>query len=195
MKLPPVSKATRSDDVVLVDIHGREIGHMAKLLAHQRGELHRAFSIFVFNRESELLLQRRAAGKYHSGGLWSNTCCSHPQRGESVMSAARRRLKEEMGFDCVLEETANVTYKAEVDAGLVEHEYDHVLVGISDHVPRIDKQEAQDWRWTPLPRLAEEMERFPDSFTHWFKLIIASYSANLFEGLMSLREAQLQDAS
>ena len=185
-----LNQTSKSDDIVLVDIHGQETGHMEKLLAHQKGELHRAFSIFVFNRDNELLLQQRASDKYHSGGLWSNTCCSHPLPGESVISAAHRRLEEEMGFDCVLEETINVIYKAVVGGGLIEYEYDHVMVGVFDGTPHINQQEAQDWKWTPLPSLTEEIMRFPDHFSHWLKLIVKFHSTDLSNGLVSLRNVE-----
>jgi len=187
-----LNRIPKPDDIVLVDIHGQETGHMEKLLAHQKGELHRAFSIFIFNKDNELLLQQRASNKYHSGDLWSNTCCSHPLPGESVISAAHRRLQEEMGFDCVLEETINIIYKAVVGGGLMEYEYDHVLIGSFDDSPFLNMQEAQGWKWTALPSLAEEIARFPDQFTHWLKLIVKFHSSDLTKGLASLRNSEAQ---
>jgi len=171
------------NDIALVDIHGNETGRMEKMAAHQQGMLHRAFSIFIFNDQDELLLQRRAQGKYHSSGLWSNTCCSHPYPGEDVAFAAHRRLQEEMGFDCALQEVFSLTYKAAVGQGLTEHEYDHVLVGRYNADPRANPDEVQEWKWASMATLSEEALRFPAKYTHWLKLIIRFKTQELLKGL------------
>ncbi len=157
------------DQVILVDHSGKEIGLEEKLAAHQKGLLHRAFSVFVFNSKGELLLQRRADDKYHSGGLWSNTCCSHPMPGEEIADAAHRRLREEMGFDCPLEEIFSFTYKTPVSEGLIEHEFDHVFVGKFEDSPRPAPQETSDWRWTSPDKLRVAFEEHPEQYTYWLK--------------------------
>lgn len=156
-------------EVILVDGQDRQIGTAEKFEAHQQGLLHRAFSIFVFNSKKELLLQKRAKKKYHSGGLWSNTCCSHPQPDEDTETVAHRRLKEEMGFDCPLREVFSFTYKTEFSSGLIEHELDHVFIGFFDGQPRLDPKEAEDWRWMSADQLLEEFEKHPESYTYWLK--------------------------
>lgn len=175
-----------SEQVVLVDRQDRPIGTEEKLAAHRRGVLHRAFSVFVFNDEGELLLQRRAPGKYHSGGLWSNTCCSHPRPGEPTDRAARRRLGEEMGIDCDLEHLFSFSYRAAFPDGLIEHEYDHVFVGYSDEVPRCDPGEVMDYRWTSLPALRADMDEDPASFTVWFRMALNDF----YDVLSSAAEAR-----
>jgi len=171
-------------DIALVDIHGNETGSMDKMAAHEQGLLHCAFSIFVFNDQDELLLQRRADGKYHSSGLWSNTCCSHPYPGEDVTVAAHRRLPEEMGFDCNLNQVFSLTYKAVVGEGLTEYEYDHILVGRSNTTPQANRDEVQEWKWISLHPLSEDILHFPDQYTHWLKLIIRFKAPELLRGLM-----------
>ncbi|NNE70718.1 MAG: isopentenyl-diphosphate Delta-isomerase [Rhodothermales bacterium] len=156
--------------VVLVDTNDRPIGEMGKLEVHERGLLHRAFSVFVFNDRGELMLQRRAESKYHSGGLWSNTCCSHPQPGEIVQNAAHRRLWEEMRLECDIQPHFTFVYRAELDRGLVEHEYDHVFVGRTDRTPDPDPAEVADWRWTPVDVIRRELEERPGDFTSWFRI-------------------------
>jgi isopentenyl-diphosphate delta-isomerase len=155
--------------IILVDEKDREIGSEFKLKAHREGKLHRAFSIFVFNSKGELLLQKRAIGKYHSGGLWTNTCCSHPTIGESVLDAAHRRLKEEMGFDCELSEEFNFVYKAKLDNELTEYEFDHVLFGKFDGVFKINREEAEDAKWIDLKFLTKNLKTNPQIYTFWFK--------------------------
>ena len=161
-----------SERVILVDANDNPIGTAEKLEAHRSGRLHRAFSAFVFNDKGELLLQRRAQGKYHSGGLWSNTCCSHPAPGEETGAAARRRLEEEMGFSCPLEAVTAIVYRADVGSGLVEYEYDHLLVGRWNGRPTPDPAEAEEWRWAPMDELREEVARYPRRFTYWFRVAL-----------------------
>jgi len=157
------------EQVVLVDHKGREIGTEEKLAAHQRGLLHRAFSIFVFNSQRELMIQRRAASKYHSGGLWSNTCCSHPRPEEDILEAAHRRLQEEMGFDCPLEEVFTFTYKTPVSHGLIEHEFDHVYIGYFDGTPQDSPDEISEWRWISPGGLKSDIGVHPELYTYWLK--------------------------
>jgi isopentenyl-diphosphate delta-isomerase len=151
-----------------VDADDRVVGTAAKLDAHRAGALHRAFSVFVFDSQGLLLLQQRARAKYHSGGLWTNTCCGHPRPGESTAVAAARRLREEMGIGCGLRDAGWFVYRADVGAGLVEHELDHVLVGCSDREPRPDPGEAAGWRRLAVADLRVELERTPGRFTAWF---------------------------
>ena len=158
--------------VILVDALDREIGSEEKLRAHRAGVLHRAFSVFVFDDEDRVLLQRRAASKYHSGGLWSNTCCGHPRPGEATAAAARRRLREEMGIDCVLEERFAFTYRAELPAGLVEHELDHVFTARFHGDVAPDPAEVEAWKWTPMRELEAECATHPDRFTAWLPIAL-----------------------
>ncbi len=158
--------------VILVDRLDREIGTEEKLKAHREGKLHRAFSIFIFNAKGELLLQKRAETKYHSGSLWTNTCCSHPRPGESHYGAARRRLNEEMGFDCELIELFSFVYHTKLENNLFEHELDHVFVGIFDGRPIPNPKEVDDWKWINIDSLERDVGENPDHYTHWFKLIL-----------------------
>jgi isopentenyl-diphosphate delta-isomerase len=155
------------EHVVLVTPDDREIGTEEKLAAHRKALLHRAFSVFVFDRRGRLLLQRRAAGKYHSAGLWSNTCCGHPRPGEPTGRAAMRRLKEEMGFQCPLEQAFSFVYRAQLTNDLTEHELDHVFIGQFDGVPRPDPAEVQEWRATPVADLLDDLERNPGQYSVW----------------------------
>ena len=156
--------------LITVDTQDRETGRVDKMTAHRNGILHRAFSIFVFDEDNRLLLQRRARRKYHSGGLWSNTCCSHPRAGESLLDSAHRRLREEMGFDCGLEAAFGFVYRATLDAGLVEHEFDHVIVGRFQGIPVPDPHEVDDWKWESLPAIQAQFAKRPAAFTAWFKM-------------------------
>ena len=158
--------------VILVDENDSVVGSAEKLEAHRDGKLHRAFSIFVFDSERRMLLQRRAINKYHSGGLWSNTCCGHPRPGETTEAAAERRLAEEMNFDCHLHEVFRFTYRAELADGLVEHELDHVFVGEYDGVPVPSPLEVEEWKWMSLDELRTEMTEKPENFTAWLKIAI-----------------------
>lgn len=161
------------EQVVLVDEQDHPVGVAPKLDAHRSGALHRAFSVVVLNRRGEVLLQRRALGKYHSGGLWSNTCCGHPRPDEAVEAAAARRLREEMGLDCTLERRGAFTYRAELDDALVEHEYDHVLVGTTSDDPAPDPDEAMEWEWTNVQALARRVALEPERYTAWLPLVLA----------------------
>jgi len=156
------------ENVILVDTNNNSIGEMEKIETHEKGLLHRAFSIFVFNNENELLLQRRAFSKYHSGGLWTNSCCSHPRPNETVMDASHRRLMEEMGFDCELKEEFSFIYKKEFDNGLTEHEYDHVLIGHYNDDITPNLEEVAEYKYITLKDLQEEIREQPEQFTYWF---------------------------
>lgn len=160
-----------SDRVVLVDEQDRPIGTEEKLRAHKEGVLHRAFSVLVFNSAGQMLLQQRSPEKYHSGGLWSNTCCSHPRPGEPVEAAARRRLEEEMGFTCDVETVFNFTYRVQLGA-LWEHELDHVLVGYYDGDPAPDADEVGSWKWVDMEDLKIDMEAHPERYTYWFRMLM-----------------------
>lgn len=157
------------EQVILVDNQDRPLGVMPKLEVHQKGLLHRAFSVFIFNSNGELLLQQRSHKKYHSAGLWSNTCCSHPMPGESVSGAASRRLKEEMGIKAELIPVFSFIYHADLESGLIEYEFDHVLFGISNELPAINKTEVQDYKLIALDALALDISKSPDTYTAWLK--------------------------
>lgn len=157
-------------EVILVNEEDVPTGSMEKLEAHQKGLLHRAFSIFIFNSKGEMLLQQRAAGKYHNGGLWTNTCCSHPAPGEAIDVAANRRLKEEMGFTTKIEKAFDFTYKASFDNGLIEHEFDHVFIGHYDGEIRVNTSEVKDYCFKTLDELESSLKSHPQKFTEWFKI-------------------------
>lgn len=159
----------KEEYVILVDEQDNEIGSMEKMEAHQKGLLHRAFSIFIFNSNGELLLQQRAAEKYHSPLKWTNTCCSHQRKGESTSDAAKRRLKEEMGIECDLKTAYTFLYKADVGQGLIEHELDHVLIGYFDGsaIP-FNTNEVQAFKYESLDWIEKELALNPDQFTKWF---------------------------
>ncbi|MDP3929803.1 MAG: isopentenyl-diphosphate Delta-isomerase [Bacteroidota bacterium] len=161
--------------VILVDEHDNEIGLMEKQEAHVKALLHRAFSVMVFNDKGEMLLQQRALSKYHSGGLWTNTCCSHPRQGETTEQAAHRRLQEEMGFDCELKLHQTFIYKAPFDNGLTEHELDHVFIGTYNQDPQINPEEVNDFHWISLTELDQQLRNQPEKFTVWFKMIMDNY--------------------
>lgn len=154
--------------VTLVDASDRLVGRAEKMEAHRRALLHRACSVVLLNGEGEMLLQRRSPAKYHSGGLWSNTCCTHPRPGESPLEAAGRRLREEMGMEADLEPLFAFVYRAELEDGLVEHEYDHVFGGRGDTDPRPNPAEVVDWRWAALSEVARELDERPEHYTRWF---------------------------
>ncbi len=159
--------------VVLVDNNDNEVGTMEKMEAHEKGLLHRAFSVFVFNSNNELMLHKRASTKYHSGGLWTNTCCSHPRPGEQLEDAAHRRLQEEMGFDCALEKAFSFVYKKALDKGLTEHELDHVFIGRYDDAPLLNKEEVEAWKYMSLPAIKADIAVAPENYTEWFKICLS----------------------
>lgn len=158
------------DKVVLVDKEDNELGYMEKMEAHQKGVLHRAFSIFIFNSKGEILLQKRSKEKYHSGGLWSNTCCSHPFPLEATDVAAHRRLKEEMGMQAELFPAFSFQYKAYLDKDLIEHELDHVFVGYSNTLPYLNDEEVEDYRYLMPKVIEKELENNPEEYTSWLKI-------------------------
>ena len=157
---------------MIVNASGQTIGTMDKMAAHRSGTLHRAFSVFIFNSKGQLLLQQRALDKYHSGGLWTNTCCSHPKLGEFTLDAAHRRLQEEMGMDCELTELFQFSYRHEFDNGLIEHEYDHVFMGINDELPLPNSAEVAGFRYVETDLLLFELFEQPDIYTPWFKICL-----------------------
>ena len=159
------------EQVILVNEKDEPIGLMGKMEAHEKGLLHRAFSVFVFNSKQEVLLQQRAACKYHSPNLWTNTCCSHPRAGETNQQAGERRLQEEMGLQVPLQEVFSFIYKAPFDNGLTEHEYDHVLIGYSDAQPQINPEEVASWKWLSLEAIKEDILQAPERYTAWCKII------------------------
>lgn len=158
--------------VILVDELDNAIGTMEKQQAHVEGVLHRAFSIFIFNSEKKLLLQKRSSSKYHCGGLWTNTCCSHPRENENTLEAANRRLAEEMGLECSLTPLFSFLYKAEFDNGLTENEIDHVFLGSTDEIPKINSLEVEDYRYIGVEELQLEIKKSPQQFTPWFLIAL-----------------------
>ena len=167
------------EQVILVNEKDEPIGLMGKMEAHEKGLLHRAFSVFVFNSKQEVLLQQRAACKYHSPNLWTNTCCSHPRAGETNQQAGERRLQEEMGLQVPLQEVFSFIYKAPFDNGLTEHEYDHVLIGYSDAQPQINREEVASWKWLSLEAIKEDILQAPERYTAWFKIIFEEFYHHL----------------
>ena len=165
--------------VILVDENDQEIGKMEKQEAHEKGLLHRAFSVFVFNENKELLLQQRALTKYHSAGLWTNTCCSHPRIGETIEQAAHRRLMEEMGFDCDLSTKTSFIYKAAFENGLTEHEFDHVLVGSFNGEINFNPTEVKNFKWINLEELQIDLLQNNQNYTAWFKIIFDNFQKSL----------------
>lgn len=160
------------EQVILVDESDNEVGTMEKMEAHRTGVLHRAFSVLVFNSKGELLLQKRATTKYHSGGLWTNTCCSHPSPSESINDAVHRRLQYEMGIDVHTSFAFKFSYRAALDHGLIEHELDHVFTGTYDGEPDVNPEEVEDWEYIELGKLRTELEREPARYTAWLGLIV-----------------------
>lgn len=167
------------ENVILVNENDEQIGLSEKLAAHESGALHRAVSVFVFNKKGELLLQKRASGKYHGGGLWTNTCCTHPRDGETSEACAVRRLKEEMGIDAQLEKQFAFIYKAEVENGLVENEYDHVFFAVYNGEIKPDKTEVEDYTFVTLDKVFKDAEQQPEKYSIWFRLIIKKFREHL----------------
>ena len=171
--------ALQEEQVILVNEKDEQIGLMPKQEAHEKGVLHRAFSVFIFNDNGELMLQQRALHKYHSPGLWTNTCCSHQRDGETTLEAGKRRLEEEMGFSTDLKVTTTFIYKSPFDNGLTEHELDHILVGTYNEVPNINLDEVASWKWMPLEKVKEDVINSPDQYTAWFKIIFDKFYENI----------------
>jgi len=169
------------EKVILVDREDNQVGTMPKLEAHEKALLHRAFSVFIFNEKGELMLQRRALHKYHSPGLWTNTCCSHQRVGETNIEAGKRRLFEEMGFSCELEDTFWFIYKATFDNGLTEHELDHVMIGKYNAEPKINPDEVAEYKWMTLEDLKTDMKDHSEKYTAWFKIIFQEYDQRLIK--------------
>jgi len=167
------------DFVVLVNENDEKIGLMPKMEAHEKGLLHRAFSVFIFNRNKELMLQKRSLKKYHSPGLWTNTCCSHQRDGESNINAGMRRLKEEMGFSSELREINSFIYKVKFDNGLIEHELDYILVGEYENDVEPNSQEVDDWKWIDLDEINDNIKTNPEEYTEWFKIIMDNHYNDL----------------
>ncbi|WP_298904896.1 isopentenyl-diphosphate Delta-isomerase [uncultured Psychroserpens sp.] len=163
------------EHVILVNENDEQIGTMAKMEAHEKAILHRAFSVFIFNDNNELMLQQRAKHKYHSPLLWTNTCCSHQRVGETNIEAGKRRLQEEMGFSVDLKETISFIYKAPFDNGLTEHEFDHVMIGHYNKEPLINSDEVEAWKWMPIEAVKVDIELHPELYTAWFKIIFDKF--------------------
>ena len=159
--------------VILVDENDNPLGTMEKMEAHEVGVLHRAFSVFIFNSNGEMLLQQRAFSKYHSGGLWTNTCCSHPREGEATIDAAHRRLREEMGFDCEIKKSFDFIYKKELDKGLTEHELDHVFIGQFEGGFNVNPEEVNAFVYKPVQEILEGIDQAPENYTEWFKICLS----------------------
>jgi isopentenyl-diphosphate Delta-isomerase len=160
------------EDIILVDEFDNAIGTMEKMEAHRKGALHRAFSVLLFNSNGEVLLQKRSKSKYHSGGLWTNTCCSHPSPHESINDATRRRLIHEMGIDVQPEFAFKFIYRTDLDKNLIEHELDYVFIGTFDGMPVINKDEVSEWKFMNLESIRKDIKQDPESYTSWFKLIV-----------------------
>ena len=167
------------DNVILVNSNDQKIGLMPKLEAHVRGILHRAFSVLIFNKKGELLIQQRALEKYHTPGLWSNTCCSHQIDGETNIEAGKRRLFEEMGFEVELYNLDSFIYNAYFENGLIEHEFDHVLLGVFLGSPSINKNEVNDYKWITLDKLQMDINTTPENYTIWFRIILEKFKLSL----------------
>ncbi len=169
------------EKVILVNSNDEPIGLMPKMEAHEKAVLHRAFSVFVVNDKNELMLQQRALGKYHSPGLWTNTCCSHQRDGEGNIEAGLRRLDEEMGFTTPLEYLFNFIYKAPFDNGLTEHELDHVMLGRYEGDPVINPEEVASWKWMNIEEINSDLKNNPDSYTVWFAIIFDRFYNHLIQ--------------
>jgi isopentenyl-diphosphate delta-isomerase len=177
------------EQVILVNERDEQLGLMEKLEAHRKGVLHRAVSVFVFNKKGELLLQKRTSTKYHGAGLWTNTCCTHPRDGETNLECANRRLKEEMGFETPLEEKFSFVYKGEVENGLIEYEFDHVFFGVHDGEVKLNAEEVEDCTFVSLGNVSKDADQHPERFSIWFRIIIKKFTEHL-----SGMEHQLQKA-
>ncbi len=163
------------EQVVLVDVNDNPLGLMPKMEAHEKGVLHRAFSVFILNDKGELMLQQRALHKYHSPGLWTNTCCSHQRKGETNVAAGKRRLQEEMGFVAELSEVTSFIYKAPFDNGLTEHELDHIMIGHFNANPDINLEEVANWKWMAVDAVRDDIKKHPENYTVWFISIFEQF--------------------
>ncbi|MFI5204232.1 MAG: isopentenyl-diphosphate Delta-isomerase [Flavobacteriales bacterium] len=175
------------EEVILVDENDNEVGTMEKMEAHTQGLLHRAYSVFIFNSNGELLLQQRAFHKYHSAGLWANTCCSHPRPGENVVDSAQRRLMEEMGMKCELIPAFSFIYKIELANNITEHELDHVLIGFSDKKPVINAEEVSGWKYMKPDSITTELKQHPATYAYWFSVC--------FENVMQYLNRQINHSA
>ena len=167
------------EQVILVNEKDEQIGLMPKQEAHEKAVLHRAFSVFIFNEQNKLMLQQRALHKYHSPGLWTNTCCSHQRDGESSLEAGKRRLQEEMGLTTNLKETTSFIYKAPFENGLTEYEYDHILVGNYNGNPIINVEEVASWKWMSMDAVQDDIKNSPENYTAWFKIIFDKFYSHI----------------
>lgn len=167
------------EQVILVNEKDEVLGLMPKMEAHEKAKLHRAFSVFIYNNKNQLMLQQRALTKYHTPGLWTNTCCSHQRVGESNIEAGKRRLQEEMGFTTDLEETISFIYKAPFENGLTEHEFDYILVGKYNEDPNPNPAEVADWKWIDLEDIKKDIAENPSLYTAWFKIIFDKHYNNI----------------
>ena len=166
--------------VILVDKDDNEIGQMEKMKAHEEAALHRAFSVFLFNSQAEMLIHQRAQHKYHSGGLWTNACCSHPRPGEATEAAAHRRMMEELGMDCEVSEQFSFLYKRALDHGLTEHELDHVFIGKYDDLPNFNEDEIAACKFIAVKDLMESIKSEPEMYTEWFRIVCQDYGQKIF---------------
>ncbi len=169
----------QEEKVILVDKDDNQTGLMPKMEAHVKGLLHRAFSVIIFNSKGEILLQKRASTKYHTPNLWSNTCCSHQREGEDNLSAGKRRLNEEMGFVTNLQNFSSFVYRVVFSNGLIEHENDHIMLGVFDGVPKPNPNEVDEWKWIDIDVLVQDIKINPDQYTAWFKIIMNNYHESL----------------
>jgi isopentenyl-diphosphate delta-isomerase len=173
----------KEEEVILVNENNEQIGTMPKMEAHEKAVLHRAFSVFILNKKGETMLQQRAAHKYHSPLLWTNTCCSHQRVGETNIQAGKRRLQEEMGFSTDLKELFSFIYKAPFDNGLTEHELDHVMVGFYEDAPVINTEEVASWKWMKPETIKEDIKSNPHIYTAWFKIIFEKFYQHLLDNI------------
>ncbi|WP_109829934.1 isopentenyl-diphosphate Delta-isomerase [Reichenbachiella versicolor] len=172
---------TKQNVVILVDEHDNEIGLMPKMEAHVKGKLHRAISVFAYDSEGNWIIQQRANDKYHSQGLWSNTCCSHPYQNEISKEAASRRLIEEMGMSGTPSKVFNFKYKAELDNNLIEHELDHIFILQTDETPKPNPDEVQNWKKIKFNRLQEDIGLHPENYTEWFKMLFQEVQSHIIK--------------
>jgi isopentenyl-diphosphate delta-isomerase len=161
------------EHVILVDERDNEVGTMEKMEAHRKGLLHRAFSVVLFNSQGEVLLQKRSQNKYHSAGLWTNTCCSHPKPGEKIEDSVERRLREEMGITAQPGFAYKFIYRADLSNKLVEHELDYVFTGLFSGEPQINSSEVESWKYVGLADVRKDVVKNPDAYTYWFRLMLS----------------------